>query len=41
MLGVEVDVQDIHVHLIDLFWVIGFTDNIFEISSIALLLEVV
>ena len=41
MLGIEVDIQDIHVHLIDRLWILGLARDIGEISSIARFLEVV
>jgi len=41
MLGVEVDIQDVHVHLVDLLWTVFFTNDILEIASLALLFEVV
>jgi len=41
MLGVEVDIQDIHVHLVDLLRIVFFTNDILEIASLALLFEVV
>ena len=41
MLRVEVDIQDVHVHLIDLLRILFFINNVSHIASIAPFFEIV